>query len=164
MGIGKELADMMQVWILNESSCVPVISQSSDGKLNLHDVDFYIWMKNIFTQEDAKIFKQQFWHLFAVTNWFNTLTNNKYSQSGSIDDCMHLNAHKKSSPLEHGSYLAQWVRYNPSLTAELAKEIAEPFVEQHAEHVHIGTTWNEASKRGQEKCKTCTQVTGKYPE
>ena len=40
--IAKELADMMQVWILNKSACPPAVRQLLEGTLNLHDVDLYI--------------------------------------------------------------------------------------------------------------------------
>ena len=46
-GIVKDLADNMQAWILNESTCPPAVRQLPDGILNLLDVDFYIWMKKI---------------------------------------------------------------------------------------------------------------------
>ena len=59
-GIAKELADIMQAWILNESACPPAVRQLPDGTLNLHDVDFYIWMKRISPKEDMAIFKQAF--------------------------------------------------------------------------------------------------------
>ena len=55
-GIIKEFVDIMQVWILNDSACPPAVRQLPDGMLNLHDVDFYIWMKNILPKEDAAIF------------------------------------------------------------------------------------------------------------
>ena len=55
-GIVKELADMMQVWTLNESACLAVVRQLPD--LHLHDVDFYIWMRKISSKEDMKLFKQ----------------------------------------------------------------------------------------------------------
>ena len=35
-----QLADAMQVWTLNESTCPPAISQLPDCTLHLHDVDF----------------------------------------------------------------------------------------------------------------------------
>ena len=60
---------------------------------------------------------------------------------------MCLSAHKKCPPLEHGiedSNLTQWLRDNTGLTTKLAKEIVKPFLEWRAEHLHIGTTWNEA--------------------
>ena len=65
-GIVKELTDIMQAWILNEFTCPPAMRQLPDGTLNLHDVDFYIWMKKISPKEDAAVFKQAFWHLFMV--------------------------------------------------------------------------------------------------
>ena len=113
----------MQAWILNESVCPPAIRQLPDGTLNLLDVDFYIWMKNILPKEDAAVFKQKFWHLFVVSNWFNTLTNAKFHKDGSIDGCMRLCAPKKSPLLEHGikqSELACWLREKARLTSELA--------------------------------------------
>ena len=106
--------------------------------------------------EVAKLFKQQFWHLFAVPNWFNTLTNNKYSWGSSVNACMHPSAHKKCPSLEHGIEgpnltQMQWLGDNAGLTTELAKKIIEPFAEWHVEHLCLGTTWNEAAKRGLEK-------------
>ena len=59
-GITKELADTMQAWILNEFACLPAVRQLPDGTLNLHDVDFYIWMKKISPKEDTSVFKQAF--------------------------------------------------------------------------------------------------------
>ena len=111
-------------------------------------------MKNISPKEDAKLFKQLFWNLFTVSNWFNTLTDNKHSQGSSVNGSMCLSAYKKSPPLEHGikdSDLIKWLRDNIGLTAKLAKEIDKLFEEQCAEHIHIDTTWNKAAKRSQEK-------------
>ena len=70
-GIAKELADTMQVWTLNESACPPVIRQLPDRTLHLHNVDFYIWLKKISPKEDSKVFKLQFWKLFALNDWFS---------------------------------------------------------------------------------------------
>ena len=126
----------MQVWILNDSACPPAVRQLPDGMLNLHDVDFYIWMKNILPKEDAAIFKQQFWHLFTVSGWFNTLTNAKYSKDSSVNGFMHLYAPKRCPPLKHGikqSELAWWLGAHPGLTSELTSQVVEPFTEWHAE-------------------------------
>ena len=90
-GIMKELADTMQAWI----ACPLAMRQLPDGTLNLHDVDFYIWMKTISRKEDAAVFKQAFWHLFTVPNWFNTLTNAQFHKDGSVNGCMCLGAPKK---------------------------------------------------------------------
>ena len=53
-------------------------------------------------KEDVAIFKQQFWHLFVVLGWFNTLTNAKYSKDSSVNGFMHLYAPKRCPPLKHG--------------------------------------------------------------
>ena len=73
-GIAKELADAMQVWTINKSTCPPAVRQLPDHTLHLHDVDFYIWLKNISPKEDSKVFKLQFWKLFILNNWFKILT------------------------------------------------------------------------------------------
>ena len=118
-GITKELADVMQVWTLNESACPPVVRQLPDYTLHLQDVDFYIWLRKIPPKEDNKAFKLQFWKLFVLNNWFKILTNNSFSQKGSVNGCMRLNAHKKclllKSDLEPSS-LTQWLRDSPGLT------------------------------------------------
>ena len=67
-GIAKELADVMQVWTLNESACPLVVRQLPDHTLHLHDVDFYIWLKKISPKEDSKVFKLQFWKLFVLND------------------------------------------------------------------------------------------------
>ena len=128
-GITKELADAMQVWTLNESTCPPAIRQLPDCTLHLHDVDFYIWLKKISPKEDSKVFKLQFWKLFALNDWFKILTNDLFSHKGSVNGCMQLNAHKKCPPLEtdlEPSSLAQWLRDNASLTTQLVEEVVEP--------------------------------------
>ena len=163
-GIMKELADTMQAWILNEVSCPPAMRQLPDGMLNLHHVDFYIWMKNISPKEDAGVFKQAFWHLFVVPDWFNTLTNAEFQKDSSVNGCMCLSAPKKCPPLEHGieqSELARWLREKARLTAELANQIVEPFAEQHVEYSCNGTTWNKAARQAYEKCKAHSTTTAK---
>ena len=65
-GITKELADVMQVWTLNESACPPVVRQLPDHTRHLHNVDFYIWLRKISLKEDSKVFKLQFWKLFVL--------------------------------------------------------------------------------------------------
>ena len=67
-GITKELADMMQVWTLNESVCPPAVKQFPDHTLHLHDVDFYICLRKILPKEDNKAFKLQFWKLFILND------------------------------------------------------------------------------------------------
>ena len=122
----------MQAWILNESAYPPAMRQLSDGTLNLHDVDFYIWMKNISPKEDASVFKQQFWHIFMVSNWFNTLTNAKFHKDSSVNEYMHLYALKNYPPLKHGikpSELACWLGEKARLTSELVKQVVKPFAE-----------------------------------
>ena len=122
----------MQVWIQNKSTCPPAMRQLPDSNLNLHDVNLYIWMKNILPKEDTAVFKQPFWHLFTVSGWFNTLTNAKSSQKDSIHSFMHLCAPKKCPPLEHGledSKLGQWLGENTRLTSELVKQVIEPSME-----------------------------------
>ena len=148
-GIVTELADMMQVWSLNESTCPAAIRQLPDNTLNLHDEDFYIWMKRISPKEDIKIFKQQFWHLFRVSWWFNTLTNANFSKDSSVHGFIHLCAPKKCPPFKHGikqSKLTWWLGEKARLTSELAKQVIEVFSEQHMEYTRNGTTWNEAAK------------------
>ena len=129
-GIAKELADTMQVWTLNESACPPAIRQLSDRMLHLHDVDFYIWLKNILPKEDSKVFKLQFWKLFILNDWFKILTNDLFSHKGCINGCMRLNAHKKCPLLEtdlEPSSLTQWLRDNASLITQLVEEVVEPY-------------------------------------
>ena len=111
-GITKELADAMQVWMLNESVCPPAIRQLPDWMLHLHDVEFYIWLKKISPKEDSKVFKLQLWKLFALNDWLKILTNDSFSHKGSVNGCMRLNAHKKCPLLEvdlKPSSLAQWL-------------------------------------------------------
>ena len=170
-GITKELADIMQAWILNEFACPPAVRQLPDGTLNLHDIDFYIWMKKISPKEDMAVFKQAFRHLFMVPDWFNTLTNVKFHKDGSMNGCMHLSAPKKCSLLKHGikqCELACWLGEKARLTAELAKQVIEPFTEWHAENYHHRTTWNEASRQAHEKRKlhsaTTAKVVAPHPE
>ena len=89
-------------------------------------------MKKISPKEDAAVFKQAFWHLFRVPDWFNTLTNAEFHKDGSMNGCMHLNAPKKCPLFEHGieqSELAHWLGEKARLTAELAKQVVEPFTE-----------------------------------
>ena len=167
-GIVKELADTMQAWVLNESACPPAMRQLPDSNLNLHDVDFYVWIKNILPKEDAAVFKQQFWHLFTVSNWSNTLTNAMFTKDDSVNRCMCLCALKKCPPLEHGikqSELACWLGEKAGLTAELAKQAVELFTEQHAEYTCNGTTWNKAARQAHESCSTTTaKVVAPHPK
>ena len=69
-GIAKEIADVMQVWTLNEYARPPAARQLPDFTLHLHNVDFYIWLRNIFPKEDNKAFKLQFWKLFILSDWY----------------------------------------------------------------------------------------------
>ena len=81
-------------------------------------------------KEDSKVFKLQFWKLFALNDWFKILTNESFSHKGSINGCMRLNAHKKCLPLETDlkpSSLAQWLGDNAGLTTQLVEEVIEPY-------------------------------------
>ena len=153
----------MQVWTLNESTCPPAVRQLPDHTLHLHDVDFYIWLK-ILPKEDSKVFKLQFWKLFILNNWFKILMNNSFSQKGSVNNSMWLNAHKKCPPLESDiepSSLTQWLGDDAGFTTQLEEEIIKPYTAQCAEHLLLGTTWNEAAKQTLQKCKPCATTTGK---
>ena len=124
-------------------------------------------MKNISPKEDAAIFKQQFWHLFTVSGWFNTLTNAKYSKDSGMNGCMHLSAPKRCPPLKHGieqSKLVQWLGAQAGLTSKLAKQVIELFVEQCVEYTCSGTTWNEAARRAHQKRKSHSTTTPKVVE
>ena len=84
-------------------------------------------MKKISPKEDPAIFKQQFWHLFAVSRWFNTLTNAEYSKDSSLNGFMCFCAPKKCPLLKHGikqSELAQWLRKTTRVASELAKQVS----------------------------------------
>ena len=154
----------MQAWILNKSMCPLAVRQLSNSTLNLHDVDFCIWMKNISPKEDASVFKQQFWHIFMVPDWFNTLTNAEFHKDGSVNGCMHLCALKKCPLLEHGieqSDLACWLGEKDGFTSELAKQVVEPFTEQRAEYTCKGTIWNKAARWAHEKHKVRSVTTAK---
>ena len=94
----------------------------TDRTLHLHNVDFYIWLKNISPKEDSKVFKLQFWKLFAL--------NDLFSHKGSVNGCMRLNAHKKCPPLKmdlEPSSLTQWLGDNAGLTTQLVEEVIEPY-------------------------------------
>ena len=163
-GITKELADMMQVWTLNGSICPLAVRQLPDCTLHLYNVGFYIWLRKISPKEDNKTFKLQFWKLFILNNWFKILMNDSFNQKGSINGCMWLNTHKKCLPLEldlKRSSLAQWLGDNAGLTTKLVEEIVKPYAVQCAEHLLLGTTWNEAAKRTAQKRKPCAITTGK---
>ena len=89
-GIAKDHAEIMEVWIQNESACPPAMRQLPNSSINLHNVDFfYTWMKKI-SPKDAAVFKQQFQHLFPASGWFNTLTNAEFSNEDSIHNFIHL--------------------------------------------------------------------------
>ena len=120
--ITKELADAMQVWTINESTCPPAVRQLPDRTLHLHDVDFYICLKKILPKEDSKVFKLQFWKLFVLNSWLKILTNDVFSRKDSVNGCMRLKTHKKCPPLKTDlkpSSLTQWLRDNAGLTTQL---------------------------------------------
>ena len=113
---------------------------------------------------DSKVFKLQFWKLFILNNWFKILTNDLFSRKGSTAGCMQLNAHKKCPPLEldlEPSSLMQWLRDNASFTTQLVEEIIKPYAARHAEHLLLGTTWDETAKWTSQKHKPSTITTGK---
>ena len=108
---------------LTESVCPLAMRQLPDSTLNLHDLDFYIWMKKISPKEDASVFKHQFCHIFTVSNWFNTLTNAEFHKNSSVNGCLCLCALKKCPLLKHGikqSKLAHLLKEKARLTSELA--------------------------------------------
>ena len=115
-------------------------------------------------KEDSKVFKLQFWKLFVLNDWFKILTNDTFSREDSVNGCMQLNAHKKCPLLKKDlepSSLMQWLRDNASLTTQLVEEVIEPYAARRAEHLLLGTTWNEAAKWASQKCKPCAITTSK---
>ena len=87
-----------------------------------------------------------------------------HHEGSGVNGCLQLSAHKKCPPLESDleeSSLVQWLRDNAGLTTQLVEEIIEPYAAQYAEHLCIGTTWNEAAKWAIQKYKPCAITTGK---
>ena len=117
--IAKELADTMQVWIINESACPPAVRQLPDHTLHLHNVDFYIWLKNISPKGDSKVFKLQFWKLFVLNNWFKILTHGMFNHKDSVNGCMWLNMHKKWPKIWSQRLLGQEMAKRMVTTVEL---------------------------------------------
>ena len=71
---------------------------------------------------------------------------------------------KKCLPLNpdlEPSFLTQWLRDNASLTTQLVEEIIKPYAAQHAKHLLLSTTWNEAAKWATQKHKPCVTITSK---
>ena len=137
--------------------------QFPDCTLHPHNVDFYLGMRKFSPKEDAKVFKQQFSHIFTVSGWFKTLTNNGF-HNDNVTSCMWMSAHEKCPPLEPGIKnisLMQWLGDYSSLTTQLVEPIVNPYGAQHAENLCISTTWSEAGKWCHEKGKTCPLSTGK---
>ena len=55
----------------------------------------------------------------------------------------------------------QWVGDNAGLTTQLVEEIIKPYASQHAKHLLLSTTWNEAAKWTSQKRKPCAITTSK---
>ena len=114
--------------------------------------------------EDSKVFKLQFWKLFALNDWFKILMNDSFSHKGSVNGCMRLNAHKKCLLLKtdlNPSSLMQWLGDNTGLTTQLVEEVVKPYAARHAKHLLLGITLNEAAKQASQKLKLHTITTSK---
>ena len=74
-------------------------------------------MKKISPKEDVAVIKQQFWDPFAMSGWFNTVTNAQFTKEDSIHRVIQLCASNKCPPLKEGieqSKLACWLKENYS--------------------------------------------------
>ena len=113
------------------STCPPAFRQMQmpDHTLHLCNVDFSLWMRKISPKEDAKLFKQQFWHVFTVPGWFKTVINDQFHQENSVNGYLWISVHKKclllKSDLDDTS-LVQWLSNNARLTTQLVEAIVKP--------------------------------------
>ena len=149
-GVAKELASMMQTWLMNEAACPPAVRQEPDNTLNLLDVDFWLWYQKVTPKGMAHAFKIRLREMFNAPGMYDILTDNQYKLPNSNDGCMRLRAPtacpKWNKGTDKDEKVLYWLRKNAGLTSECITEVIEPFTKWQVENTNKGMTWNEAAK------------------
>ena len=121
-GLVKELASMMQTWLMNEAACPPVARQEPDNTLNLLDVDFWLWYQKVTPKGMGRAFEIRFWETFSAPGTYDILMDNQYKLPNSNDGCMQLRAPTAcpewNKGTEEDEKVLHWLSQNTGLTSE----------------------------------------------
>jgi hypothetical protein len=56
--------ELLKGWQLNPHRILPAIRQESDGTMNLHDVDIWMWLQKVTPKKNSSGFRKSLWALF----------------------------------------------------------------------------------------------------
>jgi hypothetical protein len=99
---------------LNLHEVPPVIQQESDGTMNLHDVDIWMWLQKATLKKSSSVFRKSLWMLFQQSGCWCELASDQHVPLP-IGDTFHASITKAYDwgdrhPRDHSKKeLAQWL-------------------------------------------------------
>jgi hypothetical protein len=105
---------MIKGWQLNPHGVPPVVRQESDGTMNLHDVDIWMWLQKATPKKSSSIFRKNLWTLFQQSSHWCELASDQCVPSP-IGDTFHASIMEvydwgDHHPRDHSEKeLAQWL-------------------------------------------------------
>jgi hypothetical protein len=147
---GDTLA-LLKGWKLNPHGVLPAVQQESDGTMNLHDVDVWMWLQKVTPKKNSSRFRKSLWALFQQPgSWFQWVSDLRIpSPTGdtfcaSITEAYDWGDHH---PRDHSKQeLAQWLMQHGGIDITHAA-----LLEVFAERLASGTAHNHPARLG--KCK-----------
>jgi hypothetical protein len=70
--------DMIKGWQLNLHGVLPVIRKESDGTMNLHDVDIWMWLQKATPKNSSSVFRKSLWMLFQQSGRWCELASDQH--------------------------------------------------------------------------------------
>jgi hypothetical protein len=80
--------ELIKGWQLNPHGVPPIVRQESDGTMNLHDVDIWMWLQKATPKKSSSIFRKSIWKLFQQSGRWCKLVSNQCVPSP-IGDTFH---------------------------------------------------------------------------
>jgi hypothetical protein len=125
--------EMIRGWQLNPHGVLPVVQQESDGTMNLHNVDIWMWLQNATPKKCSPMFRKSLWTLFQQSGrWCELASDQRVPPPIGDTFCtsiMEAYDWGDRHPRDHSEKeLAQWLRQHGGINisrAALPKIFAE---------------------------------------
>jgi hypothetical protein len=142
---------LLKGWQLNPHRVLPAVRQESDGTMNLHDVDVWMWLQKVTPKKNSSVFRKSLWALFQQPGrWFQWVSDLRIpSPTGDTFRASVMEAYDWGDrhPRDHSEQeLAQWLMQHSGIDIARA-DLLDVF----AECLASGTAHNHPARLG--KCK-----------
>jgi hypothetical protein len=146
--------EMIKGWQLNLHRVPPVVRQESDGILNLHDIDIWMWLQKATLKKSSSVFRKNLWMLFQQSSRWCKLASDQHVPPPR-GDTFHASITKAYDwgdhhPRDHSEKeLAQWLRQHGGINISRAA-----LLELFAERLVSGIVCNHPATLGKHKWET----------